>query len=165
MYTCNITIMKKLFVSFSFILIVQLGFSQDTIRVQAFDYNSQTRDTVKHFPDNADTYRQIIMKYNMRCKEARISTGTNRNLGCGEWDYSCNTYIEDPTRTDSLNATTNEYVIDGFSGTTYNYKEAAINNFYRSTNITTTVNSFNNLDSAQLGTGTISTTQGIPVIF
>jgi len=98
----------------------------------------------------------------MRCKGARVSTGTNRNLGCGEWDYSCNTYIEDPTRTDSLNATTNEYVIDGFSGTTYNFKTAAINNYYRNTNITTTVNSSSNLDSAQVGIGTIPSTQGIP---
>ena len=110
--------MKKIIYTTCFLSLFQLAYSQDTIRVKAFDYNSQTRDTVISFPDGTESYRQIVMLYNMRCKGARISTGTSRNLGCGEWDYSCNTYVEDSSRVDSLPATTAEYSIDGFSGTT-----------------------------------------------
>jgi hypothetical protein len=42
------------------------------------------------------------MQYSMRCKNALVSTGSDRNKGCGEWDYSCETYITEPSRTDSL---------------------------------------------------------------
>ena len=109
------------------------------------------------FPDGTDSYSKILMQYSMRCKGARVSTGSNRNLGCGEWDYSCNTYIEDNSKADSLLSTTNEYVIDGFSGSSFNYKETAIKDYYRNTKITTQVNSSSSLDTAQVGSGTIST--------
>ncbi|MFT6385171.1 MAG: hypothetical protein ACJAQR_002011, partial [Bacteroidia bacterium] len=136
--------------------------AQDTIVVQTLDYSKTTRDTMVQFPDGTDSYSKILMQYSMRCKGARVSTGSNRNLGCGEWDYSCNTYIEDNSKADSLLSTTNEYVIDGFSGSTFNYKETAIKDYYRNTKITTQVNSSSSLDTAQVGSGTISTNLGIP---
>ena len=84
----------------------------DTIKINVFDYNSSTRDTIAQFPINSSiSYQKVIMKYGMRCKGARVSTGSNRNLGCGEWDYSCNTYISDSTRADSLLVNTNKYQI------------------------------------------------------
>lgn len=136
--------------------------AQDTIVVQTLDYSKTTRDTMVQFPDGTDSYSKILMQYSMRCKGARVSTGSNRNLGCGEWDYSCNTYIEDNSKADSLLSTTNEYVIDGFSGSTFNYKETAIKDYYRNTKITTQANSSSSLDTAQVGSGTISTNLGIP---
>jgi len=57
----------------------------------------------------------------MRCKNGLISTSSNRNLGCGEWDYSCNTYLTDSSRIDSLKATYPEYIISGFSGSSFPY--------------------------------------------
>jgi len=136
--------------------------AQDTIVVQTLDYSKTTRDTMVQFPDGTDSYSKILMQYAMRCKGARVSTGSNRNLGCGEWDYSCNTYIEDATKADSLLSTTDEYAIDRFSGSTFNYKETAIMDYYRNTKNTTQINSSSNLDTAQVGFGTISTNQGIP---
>ncbi|MDC1395068.1 LamG domain-containing protein, partial [Bacteroidia bacterium] len=154
--------MKNILVTLSFLFAAHLCFSQDTIRVKAFDYSSQTRDTIVNFPNGTDSYRQIIMLYNMRCKGARVSTGANRNLGCGEWDYSCNTYLEDSTRTDSLFATTAEYSIDGFSGTSYNYKETPIYDFYRNSNIIPEIVTSSNLDTFQLGNGTVFSNLEVP---
>lgn len=143
-------------------LSVATTYAQDTVRVQALEYTSQTRDTFIDFPDGTESYRQILMHYNMRCKGARVSTGTNRNLGCGEWDYSCNTYIEDSTRTDSLFATTADYTIDGFSGSVFNYKEIPIFDYYRNTNIKTQVTTSTNLNTVQVGIGNVAINKGVP---
>ena len=60
----------------------------DTIVVESFNYNSTTRDTTVAFPNLPGnvTFEKILMRYNMRCKGAQVSTAANRNLGCGEWD-------------------------------------------------------------------------------
>jgi hypothetical protein len=154
--------MKQILLTLLCAMAAQFSFSQDTIRVKAFDYNSQTRDTTVAFPSDTDTYRQIVMLYNMRCKGAQVSSGSNRNLGCGEWDYSCNTYVEDSTRTDSLLATTAEYTIEGFSGTTYRYKETPIFDFYRNSTITTQVISSSSKDTALIGFESMTTNVGLP---
>lgn len=84
----------------------------DTIRVNALDYSSNSRDTNVNFPSNSSvTYERVIMRYAMRCKNALVSTGSQRNLGCGEWDYSCNTYIHNPNLADSVLRTTSKYSI------------------------------------------------------
>ena len=59
----------------------------------------------------------------MRCKNGLVSTSANRNLGCGEWDYSCNTYLTDSSRLDSVRATHPDYIISGFSGNAFAYSE------------------------------------------
>lgn len=137
----NWTHMNKQKVTLLGFLIVfgTFAMAQDTIVVQALNYNTPTRDTIVHFPDGTESYSKILMRYAMRCKGARVSTGANRNLGCGEWDYSCNTYIEDPSRIDSFRASTPEYAILNFDGTTYSYKSTPVNSLYRNTRRTTTV--------------------------
>ena len=95
--------------SFLFIFLAHSIKAQDTVTVSTFNYSSGNRDTVVSFPDGNESYRKILMLYNMRCKGARISTGADRNLGCGEWDYSCNTYITDSSRRDSFLSSTNEF--------------------------------------------------------
>lgn len=100
------------------------GISQDqgdTIFVQTFDYSSSTRDTNIVFPDNGLTYEKIIMSYNMRCKGAQVSTGSNTNLGCGEWDYSCNTYIVDSSKIEEVSTFHPEYTISQFDGDEFSY--------------------------------------------
>lgn len=75
-------------------------FGQDTITVETFVYSSQSRDSVFSFPDNpGETYRKIIMEYGMRCHDLAVGSG---DVGCREWDYSCNTIIYDSSRVDSV---------------------------------------------------------------
>ena len=109
------------------------GIAQDTVVVQTLTWDSSGRDYVFTFPnDPTETYEKIIMLYNMRCKNAVVSTGGAPNAGCGEWDYSCNTYITDSSKTDSLMATAPNYVISGFSGTTYDYSLTPTYSYYQS---------------------------------
>lgn len=112
--------MKKL----SFLLILTLSLisiarAQDTIKVQTFTWDDNHRVDSFDFPDDPDqTYRKILMKYNMRCHDALVGNG---NVGCYEWDYSCNTFVTDPTRTDSTRASAPDYTISNFSGTSFQY--------------------------------------------
>lgn len=89
--------------------------AQDTIWTNVFNYQSGTRDTFVQFPEGDHTqYEKILMYYSMRCKKGLVSTASNRNLGCGEWDYSCNTNVVDSSATDSLKATHPNFIISGY---------------------------------------------------
>lgn len=107
--------MKKLHLLLFLIVLVFTTMAQspgDTVVVQAWDYNSSNRDTVIDFSAiNGLGIERVILRYAMRCKGARVSTVSNRNLGCGEWDYSCNTYVHAPNMADSISRTTNKYNI------------------------------------------------------
>lgn len=86
----------------------------DTIAVKAMDYNSTSRDTMVAFPAaGVNSFEKVVMRYAMRCKDGLVSQGTTgqTNIGCGEWDYSCNTYLTDSTRADSLPASIEKYLI------------------------------------------------------
>jgi hypothetical protein len=61
------------------------------------------------------------MLYSMRCKDGLVSTGSNTNLGCGEWDYNCYTFIVDSTQTDSLVTVSNSHAISNTTATSFNY--------------------------------------------
>ena len=85
------------------------AFSQN-IMVPTINYNSPTRDTMIQFPDvDHNEYEKIILHYSMRCKDGLVSTGAERNKGCGEWDYSCNTYIVDESKVDSFKQTAPQF--------------------------------------------------------
>ncbi|MBL7755600.1 MAG: hypothetical protein JNM44_14080, partial [Chitinophagaceae bacterium] len=121
--------MKKLLTLLFGILGTQTMLAQapgDTLITQTFNY-SQTqysRDSVIDFPNIPGiTYEKIYMLYNMRCKNGLVSPAVSgqTNIGCGEWDYTCNTYIMDSTKTDSTKAKHPSHIITGFNGTTYNY--------------------------------------------
>lgn len=104
--------------------------------VEVLNYNTDTRDTLVEFPtgDHND-YKKIIMHYSMRCKDGLVSppvTGQT-NIGCGEWDYSCNTNIVDSTRVDSLKAIAPDHVITNFSGEVYEYTSQQTHTGYRTT--------------------------------
>ncbi len=105
----------------------------DTIVVKAFKYGSNSRDTLIQFPNTNQTYEKIILKYNMRCKNGLVSTQSQRNLGCGEWDYSCNTYIADSSRIDEELNTHPNYIITNFSGNTFNYTTTQPYDYYNYT--------------------------------
>lgn len=78
-------------------------FAQDTIVVQTLTYDSVGRAGDYLFPElNSAEVERVVMLYSMRCKGGLVSTGSDRNKGCGEWDYNCETYIVDSSRIDSL---------------------------------------------------------------
>ncbi|MEN9523564.1 MAG: hypothetical protein RL065_1941, partial [Bacteroidota bacterium] len=108
----------------------------DTILLNTFTYSqnkgSGVKDTVINFPNLPSVnYEKIFMLYNMRCKNALVSNSSNRNLGCGEWDYSCNTYIIDSSKTDSVKAKSPTHVIKGFVGNSYPYTFQPTYNYYQ----------------------------------
>jgi len=84
----------------------------DTIVVPVLNYSNSSRNVVVNFPTNPTlSFEKVIMRYAMRCKGGLISTGGQRNLGCGEWDYSCNTYLTDSTKADSSSSSIPKYSI------------------------------------------------------
>lgn len=145
--------------------ITSTAFSQnpgDTIIINTLDYNSTTRDTVVDFSSLPNvTYEKILMKYNMRCKNGNVSSGGNPNLGCGEWDYSCNTYLHDSSRIDSVIYTHPNSVISGFTGTTYNYNVQPTYSFYQHTQNDVVLNSITSENQYQILSGTSSLTEAL----
>lgn len=143
---------------FSISLFAQIG---DTTFIQSFDY-SQTvpgtiRDTMIDFPDNPDqSFEKIIMLYNMRCKDGNISVPGNTNYGCGEWDYSSNTYIIDSSRVDSVLSFTNSHYISVFTGTTFNYVEVPLFNYYQYRQKEVEIDNTISETLSTVGTGNIS---------
>ncbi len=121
----------------SFVKAQEVG---DTIVVNTFDYNSLTRDTVIDFPDFTGlTFEKVLMTYNMRCHGAAVNGGGGNNNGpngpnaCGEWDYSCNTYLHDESKTDSVKASHPNYTISAYGETTYPYTTSPTYTYYQST--------------------------------
>lgn len=86
----------------------------DTIVVNVLDYQNSSRDVIANFPTNSSiSYEKVIMRYAMRCKNGLVSPPISgqTNIGCGEWDYSCNTYIEEPSQIDSIQSSIDRYVV------------------------------------------------------
>lgn len=158
--------MKKISTLLLALMVSLTSFSQiagDTIVVSSLDYNTTTRDTMVSFPNLPNvTFEKIIMQYNMRCKGAQVSTAANRNLGCGEWDYSCNTFITDSTKTDSTAHTTSDYIIPGYTGTTLDYSTTPMNDYYRMIQPNVSLNSIISETQAAVGSGTINITHTVP---
>ena len=100
--------------------------------VQTFVFSNASRSGVFRFPDHpTKTYEKIKMQYRMRCKNGLVSTSSNRNLGCGEWDYSCNTYVTDSSLIDSVKATHPNHIINGFSGSSFSYSASPTHIYYQ----------------------------------
>ena len=162
--------MKHLLVTLIFLIVgVKILFAQstgDTLVVKTFNY-TQTygvnqwspgiRDTMINFPNDPNvSYEKILMLYNMRCKNANVSTSSERDKGCGEWDISCNTYIHDSTSIDSLTNTISSHSISNFSGTTYSYTTQPTYNYYRYLQPNATVTNIINENQSTVGVGVIS---------
>lgn len=139
----------------------------DTIVVQAFDYSQNTygqgnRTMMVNFPNQAGiNYEKIIMLYNMRCKGGVVGNQVPPSgaSGCGEWDYSCNTYVTDSTRMDSIKATHPSYIIPGFNGSSFPYTNTPTYTYYQYTQqqvVNTATQSENFYTS---GSGASSTTE------
>ncbi|MBA3683213.1 MAG: T9SS type A sorting domain-containing protein [Bacteroidetes bacterium] len=128
----------------------------DTIVVKAFKYGSATRDTLLQFPNGTLTFEKIILKYNMRCKNALISTQTLPNQGCGEWDYSCNTYIVDSSRTENdLNLQPN-YIVSNYTATTFPYVTQPVYDYYNYNQTNVVLNNIISENQYTVGAGSSS---------
>ncbi len=150
--------MKKIIVCL-LILFGTKSFAQvtgDTIVVKTFKYGSATRDTAIQFPNNSTTYEKIIMRYNMRCKNGLVSTSSQRNLGCGEWDYSCNTYIADSSRIELSPQTAPNYIVSNFTGTVFPYTTLQPYDYYNYSQTNVTLNSITSETQYTVGTGITS---------
>lgn len=98
----------------STVIILPLG-AQDTIVVNAMNYDTETRQVMVPFPEEGE-FRKVEMLYSMRCHDLAIGTG---NVGCKEWDYHCNTVLTVPEREDSLRATHPSCLISDWTGSTF----------------------------------------------
>lgn len=133
----------------------------DTLITATFNYSqtAYSRDTVVQFPDIPGiTYEKIYMLYNMRCKNGLVSPGVagQTNIGCGEWDYTCNTYIVDSTKVDSTKATHPSHLISGFTGTTYNYTTNPTYTYYQHQLQNIVTQSTSSEIQAQIGTANLT---------
>ncbi|MFT5383909.1 MAG: hypothetical protein ACI8VT_004006 [Saprospiraceae bacterium] len=148
--------MKKTLLLLSLGMILSFfSIAQDTTVVQTLTYDSTGRNYVFQFPpDDGTSYEKIIMEYNMRCKGALVSTGANTNLGCGEWDYSCNTYIVDSTYTDSLRTVHPTHIISGFSGDVFDYTDSPAYTYIQYDQQQVVYNNTISETTASIGTGT-----------
>lgn len=132
------------------------SWSQDTMTVQAFNFNSTTRDTVLVFPEgDHNNYERILMYYTMRCKKGLVSTGTNRNLGCGEWDYSCNTSIIDSSGIDSILLNHPSVIIQGWSpdNIIFSYADGPTYSYYQKERVSTQTGNFSEVALLSTGSG------------
>jgi hypothetical protein len=135
-------------------------YAQDTTVVNILDWDDDQRSGIYTFPDDPNTsYRKIIMKYNMRCHDAAVGNG---NVGCREWDYSCNTFITDPTGTDSTRATHPSHLVLGYSGDSYPYTSQEVYYYTQYEQLNTTLTNVSNVNIAQVGDGTTPMFLGVP---
>ena len=116
--------MKKLSLLIAILSMACFLFAQDTTFVQTLTWQDDARSGYYTFPDDPNvSYRKIIMRYNMRCHDDAVGNG---NVGCREWDYSCNTFITDPDMIDSTRATHPDYLIPGYSEATFPYTDQSV---------------------------------------
>ncbi|RLD48742.1 MAG: hypothetical protein DRI88_02415 [Bacteroidetes bacterium] len=92
---------------FFYCLLTYCEFSETGAQVTLDFFTTQPDPTTPEdetdlIDDTGTTYHKILMAYNMCCKDGLVSVPGNTNLGCGEWDYSCNTYITDSAKVNSV---------------------------------------------------------------
>ena len=126
----------------------------DTISVQALSFNSISRDTLVSFPTDPNiTYEKVILKYTMRCKDGLVSNNTSVNLGCGQWDFSCNTYLVDSSKVEPLLSTIPSHQITNFTDPIFSYKTTPVYDYLRGTQSDVQIVSTNNETEAVIGSG------------
>ena len=128
----------------------------DTIKILGFRYGSNTRDSAIQFPNSSTTYEKILLKYNMRCKNALVSNQANPNQGCGEWDYSCNTFVVDSASIEQETATTPQYLVSNFTGSNFPIASQIPYTYYTHTHTLVTLNTISSETQYSLGSGSLN---------
>ncbi len=122
---------KRIPLLFSILFLVGQLSAQDTITIQTITRDNDARSGTYTFPSGDQSFEKILMIYNMRCKDDIVNQTGGNDVGCGEWDYSCNTFITDPTRTDSTAASHPSHTISGFSGEEFSYTSQPSYTYYQ----------------------------------
>jgi len=131
----------NIFFLFSFIT---FSSAQDTTVVQTLTWEDDFRSGVFTFPDNpTNDWEKVIMLYNMRCHDNAVGNG---NVGCREWDFSCNTFITDSSIVDSTQFMHLTHIISNFDnqvGNTFRYVDQPVFSYFQygqhETNYTSTI--------------------------
>ncbi|MEZ4938409.1 MAG: LamG-like jellyroll fold domain-containing protein [Crocinitomicaceae bacterium] len=158
----------------TFSFLYQYTFGQnpgDTIIVHPFNWNmtygaawdGTIRDTTVTFPDNQSiSFEKVIMLYNLRCRDNVVNTSGGNSIGCGEWDYSCNTYIYDSSHVDSTINNHDQFGISNFSATSFYYSNTALYNYIETYQPNVTLNSITSEVGALVGAGSVNIGHTLP---
>jgi hypothetical protein len=135
--------MRKSTIYFVLLFFPLILSAQDTLTVQTFTWDSETRSGDFVFPDASEgPFEKILMTYNMRCNNAQVGSGA---VGCREWDYSCNTFITVPEMTDSLLRFHPSHIISNYDGDLFGYSNTPVYTYYQYNQVETS-NPTPNLD-------------------
>lgn len=126
--------------------------AQDTLTVQTFTWDSDTRSGNFIFPDQSEgPYEKVLMIYNMRCHDAQVGSGS---VGCREWDYSCNTFVTIPEMTDSIRQFHPTHTISNFEESDlYEYSNSPVYSYIQYEQLVTTYSNTNSENTAEVGLG------------
>ncbi|MBK7796934.1 MAG: T9SS type A sorting domain-containing protein [Saprospiraceae bacterium] len=148
----SIAMVRYLFAIIYTVFSISLGFklnAQDTITVQTFTWDSVSRNAWFSFPDiPTSEIERINLIYNMRCHDAAVGVGS---IGCREWDYSCNTFITDTTRFDSVLANQKKYIIPNYTESDFYYSNSATYNCAQYVQKNASYSSLSNAINATIG--------------
>ena len=108
-----------------------LTFSQDTITVQTFTYDTiSTRRAIFSFPPELQTmqFEKVLMYYNLKCDPLTPWDSYN----CGEWDYLVYSQIWQHTGIlDSVIKETSRYFVNGEDPATIEYVNSPYYHYYQ----------------------------------
>ncbi|MGB2116067.1 MAG: LamG-like jellyroll fold domain-containing protein [Flavobacteriaceae bacterium] len=149
-----------------FVCFTNAIFSQspgDVIKVQAFTFDNNSREMVLDFPDDPNLkFQKIELRYKMRCKDGLISTVTDRNKGCGEWDYTNNTYIIDEEYLSEEVDSADEYILTNYNQNSISYVSEPVYDLKKENlSVTEVLSSANEVDF-NIGNGSESLENVLP---
>ena len=75
------------------------------------------------------------------------------STGCGEWDFSCNTYLVDSSKIENVPTSIASHFITNFDGDVFPYKETPVYNYLRGTQTDLEIVNTNSETAAVVGTG------------
>lgn len=85
----------------------------------------------------------------MRCHDNQVGNGS---VGCREWDYSCNTFITDSSKTDSLMRLHPSHLVSNHTGDQFHYTTSPVYAYTEFERISTEVVGVMNVDTLPLFT-------------
>jgi hypothetical protein len=144
--------MRNFLLFLIFLLTPAFFLAQDTLTVQTFTWDSETRSGDFTFPDQSEgPFEKVLMIYNMRCHDAQVGSGS---VGCREWDYSCNTFVTIPEQTDSIIRFHPTHTVSDFEGTDlYEYSNSPVYTYYQYNQFETTYSNTLSENTAEVGLG------------
>ena len=129
--------------------------AQDTTWVQTFTFDTLwTRRAKFYFPTAGESYRKILMYFNIKCYPDKSGDG---NFACGEWDYIYfNSVYDHRGKLDSTLKTGRYFTVNGNGSIdTLNYATLPQYNVYRSFLYNTVIDNITSSASYTTGAATV----------